>query len=158
MRIFLVLMIALWPTLATAAGLFVSDTVTKKTYTVSGKTISEIKAEMKRKGPKGYWAFAKTDWKWDGRCKMRYKAVITFPKLRNRNALSVSDLARWDKMTAALWDHEMQHVVIGRNWAAAIKKANCDKAAVNRINKRHKGNDAAFDRRTDHGRREGVHF
>jgi len=150
-----VLCLALMPSAANANP-FVSDKVTIKTYVVDGTDLLQLRQQMKKKGPKGFWAFTKTNWKWDRHCNIKFWATITMPKLKNRSKLKPLVLAEWDRMLGVLHAHEQTHVDIGRGWAAAIKAADCDKAAVERINKEWRGKDAAYDRATQHGKLEGV--
>jgi len=158
MRFLLIALVILWPSMTLPAGLFASDTVVEKTYLVTGKSIPQLKASMKRRGPNGYLGYARYNYRWDGRCNMRFEATVTMPRLKSRDTLSADDLAKWDRMRAALLAHEMEHVAIGRAWAGAIKKANCRSKAVKRIDAEFKGKDAELDRRTQHGRLTGVHF
>ena len=158
MRFIFAILIILWPSFALAQGLFASDKVVEKTYIVTGESIAQLKASMSRRGPNGYWGYTRYNYRWDGRCNMRFEATVTMPKLKSRDMLSADDLAKWDRMRAALLEHEMGHVEIGRAWAGAIKKAKCRSADVKRIDAEFKGKDADFDRRTQHGRTTGVHF
>ena len=148
--------LALLSTAAPAAAKdpYVSNKIIKETYTVTSSTLTGLIDEMRQKGPNGYWGYAKTNWRWSSSCQMRFWATITMPKHKNLNRLSAQDRKIWQDMLDALWEHEMGHVEIGRAWAAEIKRANCKN--VDAINAKHRGNDAAFDRRTKHGKLQGV--
>ncbi|MDJ0629245.1 MAG: DUF922 domain-containing protein [Rhodobacter sp.] len=140
------------------AGPFVAGQVTTRTYDVSGPDLATVERQMNRQGPFGHWAYARTSWDWDDACNVTFKARITLPKLVNRHRLDAAELAEWDRMIAVLTEHEMNHVRIGQGWATAIKRAGCDPAAIKRINREWRGKDGAYDRRTGHGRTEGVYL
>ncbi len=148
----------LWPGQAVPGDLFVSDEVVVRTYDVEGATLREVREDMKRKGPKGRWGHAKSNWKWDRYCNMQFRAVVTMPQLVSRARLSRRELDVWDRMEKQLLAHEMEHVEIGRQWASAIKQAGCIRRRVTEIGARFHDADAELDRRTDHGRLTGVHL
>lgn len=155
-RVLLIFLLStLFPALV-AAGPFVSDNVVIKTYVVSGDSLKQLKNQMRQNGPDGYWGYTRYNWTWSSGCNMRFEATITLPKLSVRSRLDANELAEWDRMVAALKSHEMGHVEIGRSWAAAIKAGGCSNAAVARADRAWQDKDVAYDRRTDHGKRNGV--
>ena len=137
-------------------GPLVSGEVTTITYNVSGDDLAEIERQMNWQGPRGHWAYTRTRWHWDDDCNVTFSARITLPKLVSRHRLDADELAEWDRMIAVLKAHEMNHVKIGQGWAGAIKAANCQNIAA--IDRESRGKDSAYDRRTGHGRTEGVYL
>jgi len=111
---------------------------------------------MAERGPRGFWAYTETRWRWTNGCNMTFRAEITMPELVKRDRLSVRDLCIWDAMIVALFAHEMEHVEIGRAWASDIKRADCDGVAIKRINAEYDTADKELDARTKHGATTGV--
>ena len=125
-----------------------------KYYSVSGKTVDAIKANMKKKGPKGYWAY--TEWyvKWTGSCKVSVSVTYTMPKLKSGAPADVK--SKFDKMYKKLLKHEKNHGNNGISAAKEIAKKKCNggDAILAKYNKK----DIAYDKKTDHGYSEGVKF
>lgn len=128
--------------------------VVEKFYTVTGKTGRELKAQMKRNGPKGYWAY--TEWyvEWTADCKVSIAITYTMPKLANRAQVPQPVRDRWDKMVVALKKHEEGHGKNGKSAAAEIAAAKC--AGTGNILKKWNRADVQYDAKTDHGFTEGV--
>lgn len=156
MKLAVFLIAALACTPARAQDLFAENVIDRRPYAVQGNSLGALLREMATRGPRGYWAYTATFWTWDAQCTMRFRAEIDFPELTDRSGLPEAALKTWDDMIAALWAHEMEHVEIGRAWAAAIKQADCEETAVAAINRAHENRDAELDARTDHGRLTGV--
>ena len=154
-KLFLTIVMVCVPIIANS-GPFKSDKVTIQTYAVGAPSLPELRTQMRRLGPNGYWAYTKTNWRWDGQCNMTFTATITMPELTDRFLLDAAELAEWDRMIAALRAHEDQHVEIGRGWAAAIKATGCDASKLDAINAKWRAREQAFDRDTDHGATLGV--
>ena len=126
-----------------------------KYYKISGKTTKELKSQMKRKGPRGYWAYAKWNVNWKNKgCRVSVKINYTFPKWVDMNKAPNSVRVKWKKMIIALKKHEKGHGNHGINAGREISKSNCKnpKSAI----KKWAAEDKNFDRRTNHGRNQGV--
>ncbi len=144
------------PDRAATDGPFVKAEIVTVTYDIVGDDLADLERQMEWKGPGGYWAYARTNWEWDAQCNMTFRARVTMPKLVSRHRLDQAELAEWDRMFAALEAHEMGHIEIGKAWASAIKAAGCRDS--DRIDAQWRDEDGEYDRRTNHGRLEGVYL
>ncbi|MCP5095503.1 MAG: DUF922 domain-containing Zn-dependent protease [Chloroflexi bacterium] len=109
---------------------------------------------MKRKGPKGYWAYAKWNIRWSGTCRVTLKINYTMPRWKNKNNAPKRLQKSWNKMIINLKRHEEGHGLHGINAANAIVKAKCN--GSNRIITKWAKQDKVFDKKTGHGRKQGV--
>lgn len=107
-------------------------------YTVSGKTVDELRAQMKMYGPEDRYGkhFGYTKTKTStyfrvvskaGGCRLRdvrimLKAKIRLPRLQTRQGIAKSLLIKWDRFSANLERHEWGHVRIGQNIAHRIDR------------------------------------
>ncbi len=123
-------------------------------YLVSATTLRGIKNEMKAKGPNGYWAEARWLVTMSGRCDLQVEITYTLPKHKNPQAMSANVRAMFDKMQANLIAHEKQHGQNGINAAKEAARSGCKNTA--RIMKKYNKADRDLDRRTRHGRTDGV--
>ncbi|PLS19919.1 DUF922 domain-containing protein [Neptunicoccus cionae] len=125
-------------------------------YSISGNTVEELKASMKKNGPRGYWGY--TEWyvKWSGSCKVSVDVKYTMPKLASPKKVPADVKAKFDRMYANLLAHEKNHGKNGISAAQQIEAANCVNGDA--ILKKHNALDVAYDKKTKHGLREGVKF
>ena len=129
--------------------------VKTKYYSIVGSTSRELKNQMRRKGPGGYWAY--TGWyvNWSGSCQVTVTISYEYPKWKNHGQAPAALRAKWDSMISALEGHERQHGQHGVNAANEIDRTGCagdPKAITNKW----ANQDKVFDARTDHGRKQGV--
>ncbi|WP_157046562.1 DUF922 domain-containing protein [Roseovarius sp. BRH_c41] len=129
-------------------------TETIKTYAVSATSLQGLIQEMDQKGPKTYWAF--TEWyvRWTGDCKLSVTVDITLPKHKNPEKMPADLRQKFDTMLAALTAHERQHGRHGIEAAQEIERAAC--VGGDAILKKYNAIDVTFDKKTDHGRKQGV--
>ena len=126
-----------------------------KYYSIQGTNFQQLKQQMRRKGPKGYWAYARWDVRWSGKCKLSVTLKYTFPKWTNISAAPKSSQKAWKRMMVALKKHEQGHGKHGINAAREIEKHRCGKKSNSIISKW--GNqDKKYDARTRHGKTQGV--
>lgn len=128
--------------------------VVNKTYAVSGTTAKELRDEMNRKGPDGFWAYTRWDIRWTGSCRVTVKVTYTLPKHRKPSAMPANVRKSWQSMRAALVAHEKLHGAHGVSAAKEIAAAGCKDG--NAIIKKYNKADQALDRRTKHGKTQGV--
>ena len=162
-----------------APGTSLAQTVS--TYPVIGGRADELLDSMRRNGPKGYWGFTRADYRWRfqfaasaGTCRATSVTItetieVTLPDWTNESAGPACLRANWRRMVEALRAHEMQHVAMWRPARARIEAAiratapsSCTgfaeqaNAAARRVIAEVQAENDAFDRKSDHGRREGV--
>ncbi len=123
-------------------------------YDISGTTSKELKVEMKQKGPKGYWAYARWYISWTGDCKISLNINYTMPRWVNKKNAPKKLQNKWESMIANLAKHEKGRGNHGINAANAIAKSNCADAAE--ITQKWAAQDKIFDKETGHGRKQGV--
>lgn len=128
--------------------------VVNKTYAVSGKTAKELTDEMRRKGPNGFWAYTRWDIRWTGSCRVTVKVTYTLPKHRKPSVMPSNIRKSWERMRAALVAHEKLHGAHGVSAAQEIAAAGCKNG--NAIIRKYNKADQALDRRTNHGKTQGV--
>jgi predicted secreted Zn-dependent protease len=152
-------------------------------YEVSGKTLPEIKDNMKTSRPKDYDAW--TDWyvNWNyefymakDRCTLRSFDVslairYTYPFLIDADKKSKKIKERWEEYIENLQTHETGHTAIALDAAYAMLskiqvdtmqdenreklKAKIDKIC-NEIIEQHLKKEIEYDKKTDHGRTQGA--
>lgn len=130
--------------------------VIKNYYNIQGVTSGELKAQMKQKGPKGFWAYAKWWVNWSGSCRISVKVTYTFPRWVNKKNAPKSLRDSWDRMIRQLWKHEKGHGRHGINAAKEIEKSRCTNPR--QVIDKWVAQDKSFDLRTRHGRSQGVHL
>jgi predicted secreted Zn-dependent protease len=172
--------------LSCAAPAPAQDTVivTTNYYTGSGATARELGASLAQSRP---WKDSdrrdgQTQWhiEWNFQlidngngCRLRSLTTkttitITLPKWNMPSSLA----ERWKNYCDALKQHEARHAQIALEAAAAIRKrvttlqdtSSCQKltefinAAANKVIAEFREQEVQFDKRTDHGRKEGASF
>ena len=149
-------------------------------YAVEGRSPRVIRESINRGRPAdrgdGARHDARTHWnyqtRWrrgaDGQCvpgtaTVTLTLTMTLPDLTNRDQLSAGDRAGWDDYFAALVAHERNHgriAVAGRDQMQAAMRASpdCDAmtAVIQTTNAEVADASEEYDRKTDHGRREGA--
>lgn len=123
-------------------------------YDVEATTLSGIRSQMQKRGPRGFWAYARWNVQASRDCDVILNVTYTLPRHTKLEALSQSDRDKWLAMTKVLEQHERNHGDHGLSAAKEIKAANC-KGRWKIIRKWAK-QDKVYDKETDHGRKEGV--
>lgn len=131
-----------------------TEKITTTYYDVTGRTADELKKQMAKKGPNGFWAYTRWYVRWSGDCEVELEISYTFPRLADRNRVPLPMRSRWDAMIAKLTAHEEQHGQHGRSAATEILAAQCSNAKT--IVRKWAAEDKAYDARTSHGLSEGV--
>jgi len=173
-------------TLAVAgAQAAVTSSSTTTYYSVDGSTVEEIRADLDRLGPDGHDAKADgtISWEWtyapvdaDG-CHFASVSVTlaetyVFPKWTRPDDATRAVRRAWDRYVKRLWVHERGHERISLRAANRIhtrfknfgSRATCARlaakanAAGQAILKSSRGQQAAYDTRTDHGATQGATF
>ncbi len=155
--------------------------VTRSFYEVTGSNAGQVRAAIDKLRPTdpndGIRVDALTSfryaWRWPGnghggcdlsRAEVTFTATILLPRLAEDVKLSSTDRKRWAAYIAALETHEATHLInaysIHTELADAIKSATCETATAAGTKVLAKANaiDLAFDKRTRHGRTDGVPF
>ena len=152
-------------------------------YEVSGRTAEEIRAAIDRhpRRPRDpndgrpVDAAARWDFRWTwpenarGECDLSrvsisFSARVLMPRLADETAVPDPLLRRWRIFVARLAAHEDGHVFSA--WRAmpellaTLRASRCADANADaeRVLERIRQRDIDYDRRTDHGRRQGVRF
>ncbi len=128
--------------------------VVKNYYDVKGNTGYALKQQMKRNGPKGYWAYTTWRVKWTSNCIVNLKITYTYPRLANRETAPKQVVKNWDNMMKYLIAHEEGHGNHGIQAAKQISENKCRNGS--KITKRWPTEDKLFDKRTNHGANEGI--
>lgn len=123
-------------------------------YDISGSTGRELKAQMKKKGPQGYWAYTRWHVRWSSNCLVEVKITYTYPRLKNPEKTPLPVRKRWQTMMEKLVLHEEGHAQHGLNAASEIREAKCKKAK--KIIKKWAAQDKIYDKKTRHGINQGV--
>lgn len=126
-----------------------------KYYSIYGNTARELKSQMRRKGPKGFWAYTVWWVNWSGTCRTNLKITYTFPKWVNKNRAPSSLRNSWDRMIRQLKLHEQGHSQHGINASREIEKSGCSKDPK-RITRKWARQDKIYDKRTRHGISQGI--
>ncbi|MEM7241987.1 MAG: DUF922 domain-containing protein [Pseudomonadota bacterium] len=137
---------------------FAKPKISEKTkfYKIAGTTPAALLAEMNAKGPQGFWGYSSWYVRWTGGCKVSVEVTYTMPKLKSKTGMSGELIKEFDRFYAALWAHEKTHGGHGISAAEEIERAGCKNG--NAIIKKWNAEDAKFDKRTDHGKKEGVYL
>lgn len=123
-------------------------------YDVRGANLGQLRREMVEKGPNGFWGYTRWWIEWSANCRIDLTITITLPRLVTPESLSSQDRAIWTRMTEALLAHERLHAAHGIAAAREIAANNCRNG--NAIIDRWAEQDRELDRRTGHGRAQGV--
>jgi len=149
-------------------------------YSISGASERELRAQLDAKAPVGYDGYkgdATTNWyiRWDwpgygssscdlSKATVSFEIVVTFPRWTSPEDASTDLVAKWDRFTRDLAEHEQNHVdFVVDNYLSvldAIRSATCDTAdaaaasALEAIRQL----DRDYDTATNHGETEGVRF
>jgi len=126
-----------------------------KYYPITGRTSRQLINQMRRKGPQGYWAFARWYVRWSGTCRTSVRITYTFPRWVDKNRAPASLRKAWDRMIRNLKRHERGHGQHGINAAREIEKSRC-RFDPKRITRKWAAQDKIYDRRTRHGITQGV--
>ncbi|MFO7533165.1 MAG: DUF922 domain-containing protein [Candidatus Limnocylindrales bacterium] len=158
--------------------------ITERYYTIEGDTASGLRAAMEAAGPGDHWAHTKwrLDWRfrWVERgtsCRVtrgsaRVVAVIRYPRWPGESDAEPRLNERWRRFLEALRTHELGHLTIALQGAAAIderldkgvvaptcrrvgSKAN---AIAKRLLERARDREVKYDEVTDHGITQGTRF
>lgn len=147
-----VLVTAFWSNISYSAP---SVSVKTKYYDIKGTSASELRRQMRRRGPQGYWALAIWNVRWSGRCKLSVSISYTYPRWSNEGTASSALRKKWGSMLKNLIKHEKGHGQFGINAAKEIEKSRC-RTNPKTIIKKWARKDVLYDRRTDHGGKFGV--
>jgi predicted secreted Zn-dependent protease len=149
------------------------------TYDVAGGTLDAVYAQIRARGPGGYWAMAR----WNARytyqstrqgalCRISQLQIfvtghILMPQWQGKERASRADQMAWDRMYEKLLRHEQGHVQYGREFAILLREqlagmgaVPCDslQARAQRIFDpllaSLRSRDRDYDRRTEHGIRQ----
>lgn len=129
-------------------------TVNTVYYEVSGRTGADLKREMKRKGPHGFWAYTRWYVRWTAGCEVSLEINYTFPKLAKRKKVPLTVRSNWDSMLRKLTAHEENHGGHGISAAREVAEKRCRNAHA--IVKQWAAEDKIYDSKTRHGLAEGV--
>lgn len=143
--------------LVAGAGMAVAEpriTERTKTYSINATTFAGLRNEMNGKGPNGFWAYTAWDIRWTGSCRVTLKLTYTLPKHRNPSSMPDTVRKRFDGMMTALVKHEQQHGAHAKAAAREIERTKCRDG--NAILEKLRATDIAFDKRTNHGIRDGA--
>jgi predicted secreted Zn-dependent protease len=124
-------------------------------YEIQGRSAAQLKKQMARRGPKGFWAYTTWHVRWTGDCRVSLEVSYTFPRWTNRDGASASLRQRWDRMITNLMLHERGHEQNGRNAAREIDGSRCagDPMAIIR---KWANQDKVYDKQTKHGVTQGA--
>jgi predicted secreted Zn-dependent protease len=125
-------------------------------YDISSLKLHNIRRELARKGPRGYWAYAQWWVSWTAQCEVTLTLTIDMPRHTRLDDMSPDLRREWQRMADALLDHERMHLDHGRQAAAEIAADKCRTPYA--IIDRWAAEDVAVDRRTNHGRTDGVYL
>lgn len=124
-------------------------------YDIQGKTAAQLKNLMKRRGPKGFWAYTTWNVRWSGSCAISLEISYTYPRWTDRSSAPAGLQARWNRMITNLTQHEEGHGQIGLDAAREIEQSGCKGNPMDIIEKwvRH---EKRYDKKTRHGLTQGV--
>ena len=133
-----------------------APTVRTKTnyYEVYASTSEQLKSQMSLHGPRGFWANARWYLRWTGDCRLSVELTYTMPKWINKDLAPPALQKQWDVMIEKLWLHERGHGQFAIAAAREIERVGCHEAQ--RILRKLRRQNEAYDRRTKHGRTQGV--
>ncbi len=128
--------------------------IDRQYYDVDATTIDGLLQQMAARGPNGFWGYTSWYVRWSGSCRLSVDIDMTLPRHVRPDSLPDRVRQRWDRMLIALTIHEDQHARFGIGAAQEIEKAGCN-GAYDILDKWIEA-EKDFDRRTQHGRRDGV--
>ncbi len=131
-----------------------STVVRTSRYPIEGSTAAELRAQMKRDGPKGSWAYTHWYVRWTGTCQVSLQIDYTYPRWINEKQAPAALQRNWEHMMSRLRLHEDGHAQHGRNAAREIAQSHCSNPMA--IIHKWAAQDAIYDRETQHGRKQGV--
>jgi predicted secreted Zn-dependent protease len=163
-------------------------TVTTNYYTGSGATARELRASLAQARPwkdsdtrdgqtqwNVQWSFELSET--ENGCRLRSLTTkttitITLPRWSAPPSASKGLIERWKNYYVALQQHETRHAEMAREAAAEIRKrvtalrdpSSCEKfkesinATANKVVADFREQEIQFDKRTDHGRKDGAWF
>ena len=123
-------------------------------YDVYASTSRQLKSQMRLHGPKGFWGLTSWYIRWTADCKVSLRVTYTMPKWVNKELAPKGLQRHWDAMMERLWLHERGHGRYANLAAREIVKVGCRDAR--RILRKLRRQNKAYDRRTKHGRTQGV--
>lgn len=126
------------------------------TYPVTATSADQILRQLQENGPNGFWGFTRWYVRWTGACEVTLEIDYIMPLHMNRNEMHPTTRDAWDKMVVALTNHEQQHGAHGTNAAWELVQSGCQNGDA--IVTKWSEQDGVYDRRTGHGRTEGVVF
>ncbi|MEM6325751.1 MAG: DUF922 domain-containing protein [Bacteroidota bacterium] len=155
------------------------------TYEVTGRTAAEVLASLQARGPRSgeriFFGLTETEmafryWKTpaDGECRLEriridLRVVVTIPEWRAPGEAPYRLKRDWSRFETALRRHEDQHREIAEVGAREVYRAlhalrtpSCTtidataREVANRLREANEQRQAAFDRRTGHGRTQGA--
>ncbi|MCY4333520.1 MAG: DUF922 domain-containing protein [Litoreibacter sp.] len=148
-------MLALGLGFATHPVLAAPEVIIKnRTYKVDAVTAKSLVAQLKRRGPDGFWAYTRWRINWTRDCEVRVRVTYTMPVHSDPKAMPATLRKDWERMITALRLHEEQHGAHGIAAAREIKQAGCKNTRP--IVRKYNRADKEFDRRTKHGAKTGV--
>ena len=129
-------------------------------YEIVGQNRQEILAEVRQKGPNGYYAYTDTAVMVEEfaaqNCRVSVRSQIRMPQLERGEHLPSAFVVQWERMIDALEEHELQHHEIGTKIAWTELMNGC--TGVDSLQERLDAANRAYDSATNHGRTEGVVF
>jgi predicted secreted Zn-dependent protease len=139
------------------ADIYDEAEITVTRYPVTGASLAEVQDQMNADGPQGFWAH--TSWKvvWTADCETTVTAEIILPELQDDADLTEDEAAEFDRMSAALLDHELGHVRIGVDYAEAASDAACP-TDTHALDADFAARELNYDAETDHGRTQGAYL
>lgn len=120
-------------------------------YPVTGSSLQEVQDDMGANGPQGFWAYTAWNVSWTGDCEIRVDLTMTLPALDEDADLYDEEFAEWDRMIAALEEHEFGHGASGIGFAHDIEALGCDVQDVAAVQAPWLQNDIDYDAETNHG-------
>ncbi len=155
LRLFWAVLAGLSVSLPALADIYDEAEIEISTYGVSGGSLAEVQDQMQADGPEGFWAYTTWDATWTGDCETTVTAQITMPELSDDADLTDAQIDEFDRMNAALLDHELGHVQIGLDFADAVAAADCP-VNTDDILAEYVQAGIDYDAETEHGLHQGV--
>ena len=137
---------------ANAASVKVSTKI--KYYEISGNTSQQLRRQMRLKGPGRFAALTKTNVHWDQSCKVTLKITYTYPRWKDQSKASAKLRKDWKNMMRVMIKHEETHGRHSISAANEVAAAKCKNA--NGIFRKWERISRLFDRRTNHGIKQGM--
>lgn len=153
-----------------------------ETYGIKGSSVAELKQQMRKKGPRGYFAYTSWDIRFNygylrqnGSCsldqvKVDLKTVYTMPEFKNYDDADNELKQKWDFFIKNLQTHEDGHAQNGLGAARDIDAMltslpamnNCE--ALNQVAnqkasaiiRQYNARDIQYDAQTEHGIKQGA--